>query len=154
MSQGPLPTFHPFPRLPLELRIQVWESASVHGRVVKVRNAQHLPLFHRYLSSPTPVPGVTRVSHESRKLCSYQRYFRDEVTQRYIWVNFANDVLHMDSVLMYWLATQDSAVVEKNAVRHLRIDLAANFDPRFDLSRRLAPHPGPAASSKLRRRRA
>jgi hypothetical protein len=52
-------TFHPFPRLPFELRAYIWEL-TVEPRIVEVRvvvkKIEGRPPV-RYLRSPTPAPA-------------------------------------------------------------------------------------------------
>jgi hypothetical protein len=110
-------TFHPFPRLPFELRIQIWLSAAILGRVVKVRKLR----LNKHWSSPTPAPAVTRACRESRKYCAYHQIFVVEDSPRYIWSCLEIDVIQMDSSLMNRLAEEDS--LEKQEVRHLRCEL-------------------------------
>ncbi|KAA8618518.1 hypothetical protein A1F94_005979 [Pyrenophora tritici-repentis] len=110
-------TFHPFPRFPLELRIQIWESAAELGRVVKVRKLHGT----NHYSSPTPAPAVTRACRESRKYCVYQKIFVVDRSPRYIWTCLETDVIQMDSYLIKELVKEDS--LEKQEVRYLRLEL-------------------------------
>ncbi|CAO2650694.1 Nn.00g019860.m01.CDS01 [Neocucurbitaria sp. VM-36] len=110
-------TFHPFPRLPLEIRIQIWGSAIVEGRVLKVRELRSRASYW----SPTPVPAVTRASQESRKYCSYQKAFIVDQSPHYIWTSFESDIIQMNSAQMNKLVAGNS--LEKKEVRHLRIEL-------------------------------
>jgi hypothetical protein len=89
----------------------------VEGRALKVRET-YLSLAHW---SPTPVPAVTRACLESRKYCNYPKAFIVDQSPRYIWVNFGSDVIQMYSMLMVELVKGNN--IEKEAVRHLRIEL-------------------------------
>ncbi|USP74060.1 hypothetical protein yc1106_01334 [Curvularia clavata] len=67
--------FHPFPRLPLELREQIWKD-TVEPRTVEVRCVQEWP--HRYDQQPmssTPIPAVLQSCREARNLGLYERVF-------------------------------------------------------------------------------
>lgn len=110
-------TFHPFPRLPPEIRIQIWESAIVEGRVLRVKELRSRTAYW----SPTPVPAVTRACRESRKYCSYKKVFIVDGSPRYVWADFKSDVIQMNSACMGELA--DGQRLEKKQVRHLRIGL-------------------------------
>lgn len=101
-------TFHPFPRLPFELRVRIWEL-TVEPRVVELRVA--LPM-HRIRSS-TPVPAQLQTCREAREHFTthhdagllYEKSFseiaarpRDECTpdpgrERHVWFNFEIDIL-------------------------------------------------------------
>jgi hypothetical protein len=117
-------TFHPFPRLPLELRVQIWENTVMRERVLRVQKLKIKLEPNKYFSSPTPAPAVTRACQESRKYCSYQKAFIIDQTPRYIWTCFETDIVQMDSTLMGQLAKGDS--VEKNEIRHFRLELMSD----------------------------
>lgn len=106
-------TFHPFPRLPPELRILIWEM-TVEPRSVVVHLGFHkIPLEVQnsdeedidewpYLYSPTPVPSVVHTCKEARKLKLYGLYlinFLDydtsELDLQYIWLNPKIDMITM-----------------------------------------------------------
>jgi hypothetical protein len=67
-------TFHPFPRLPLELREQIWKDA-VEPRTVDVRRILAWP--HCQLVSSTPIPAILQSCREARNLARgpYKQYF-------------------------------------------------------------------------------
>ncbi|KAF2128625.1 hypothetical protein P153DRAFT_376731 [Dothidotthia symphoricarpi CBS 119687] len=107
-------TFHPFPRLPLELRTKIWGVAT-EDRVLKVRKTWHR---NQGYWSPTPVPAVTRACRESREHCSYRKAFIIDSSPRYIWANFDCDVVQMRSGLL-----SEESFPERDEVSHLRIEL-------------------------------
>jgi hypothetical protein len=108
-------TFHPFPHLPLELRILIWEQA-VEERVLKIRKAKHAPTINLYWS-PTPIPAVTRACRESRKYNRYQKAFIKSPSPRYIWADFDSDSIQTErGVLNVYLPKYD--------IKHLRFDTA------------------------------
>jgi hypothetical protein len=121
-QQESMATFHLFLDLPIEIRIQIWESTPVQGRVIKVRELH----FGSAYGSPTPVPAVTQACQESRKYCSYQKAFVMDQSPRYIWVDFESDIIQMNCEIMSRL------VLEKNRVKHLRIALSHELG--WDLS--------------------
>lgn len=106
-------TFHPFSRLPLELRIKIWEYAT-EDRVLRVRKTGYP---NKVYWSPTPVPVITRACRESRKYNSYRKAFIISPSPRYIWANFDSDVIQMSS----WLLAEE--IMERNEIMHLRIEL-------------------------------
>ncbi|KAF2003788.1 hypothetical protein P154DRAFT_379813, partial [Amniculicola lignicola CBS 123094] len=100
-------TFYPFPRLPYELRMQIWEM-TVEPRTIHVRakkfewkvssatwgqNAPSPDLF-----SPTPAPAVLHVCREARNHGLYQMGFSEILNSdgpgiQYIWVNWEIDMI-------------------------------------------------------------
>ncbi|KAH7080790.1 hypothetical protein FB567DRAFT_113089 [Paraphoma chrysanthemicola] len=120
--------FHFFPRLPLELRIQIWGLAYKQDRVVRVRQRRlRYPRTEHYWSSTTPVAAITRASQESRRYCSYQKAFTgtDASGARYIWVDFSSDIIQIHSNLVPGLIAADG--VEKREIQHLRLELMADL---------------------------
>jgi hypothetical protein len=92
-------TFHPFPRLPLELRNQIWRCTA-EPRTVEVRIERRWPDRHRFFISPTPVPGPLQCCREARDELQglYQRNFFEVDTQqgierRYVWLNLDIDMV-------------------------------------------------------------
>ncbi|KAI2471450.1 hypothetical protein F4781DRAFT_111799 [Annulohypoxylon bovei var. microspora] len=95
-------TFHPFPRLPTELRLYIW-ALAVEPRVVEVRVVPDHPLKVQRLVSPTPVPAILQTCQEARDLGLYKRGL-SEVTatkvnaaagaeSRYVWLNLDVDMV-------------------------------------------------------------
>ena len=76
-------TFHPFPRLPLELQRQIWRC-TVESRTVEVRVEHWKPDRDPFLISSTPVPGPLQCCRVARDELQrlYQRAFFDIGTQR------------------------------------------------------------------------
>ena len=107
-------TFHPFPRLAPELRIQIWGFAT-EDRVLRVRKTLYDNQGHW---SPTPVPAVTRACRESRDHCSYRKAFIADSSPRYIWANFDFDVIQTRSGLL-----SEESLLENDQIRYLRIEL-------------------------------
>lgn len=103
-------TFHPFPRLPAELRIRIW-GLSVEHRTVDVRatralretrfNSFYYDWIHvdpdRFI--PVPVPGVMHACQESRHLELYEKVLyttlSDPPEERYAWINFDMDMIDL-----------------------------------------------------------
>jgi hypothetical protein len=119
-------TFHPFPLLPLELRIQIWTDAFhsiVLNRVLTIRKRR----THDAYSSPTPPPALINTCRESRKYTGdhYQKCFTVEGSPQYIWANLSTDIIFMNGALMNSLARGTSR--EINEIRHLQLELVHNF---------------------------
>lgn len=95
-------TFHPFPRLPFELRARVWEL-TVEPRTVDVRVKHERTLLvgdppYLHLVSSTPVPAPIQTCQEARNQGLYQKAFSeiansDGTGWRYIWVNLDIDLI-------------------------------------------------------------
>ena len=106
-------TFHPFPRLPFELRGQIWEM-TVEPRTVEV---DAVPYVLKITASPpdackthyrrvvrlvssTPVPATLHACQEARNQRLYQQAFSeiadsDGTGTRYVWVNFDIDIIFL-----------------------------------------------------------
>jgi hypothetical protein len=67
-------TFHPFPRLPLELREQIWKD-TIEPRTVDVRRIRVWSQQYGQLFSSTPIPGTLQSCREARNLGLYERVF-------------------------------------------------------------------------------
>ncbi|KAL7913908.1 hypothetical protein GGI35DRAFT_229325 [Trichoderma velutinum] len=88
-------TFHPFPRLPQELRAHIW-SLAAHHRLVHVSWKTRWESGKRetlHVSTPTPPPPAMQVCRESRQHAPYRRAFALGSEPRYIWVNFEIDMI-------------------------------------------------------------
>jgi hypothetical protein len=122
-------TFHSFPLLPLELRIQIWEDAlhsTIPNRVLTVRKVGRTtqPVY----LSPNPPPALMHACHESRKYASY--HYRKQFTMkgipRYIWANMSTDIVHINGDFMMALAFRNipsGSSQEMNDIRHLQLEL-------------------------------
>ncbi len=74
---GDMVTFHPFPRLPYELRVHIWEM-TVEPRVVEVRCDRPVPTRQQcYLTTSTPVPAVLQTCQEARDHGMYKKCFSE-----------------------------------------------------------------------------
>ncbi|KAJ2975821.1 hypothetical protein NQ176_g5303 [Zarea fungicola] len=103
-------TFHPFPRLPVELRTLVW-GLAIEPRIVDVRAIQgsrssrgpsrDIGNVRAYSDPfiPTPVPGVMHACQESRNQGLYERVpytlSSDPPEERYAWINFDKDMIDL-----------------------------------------------------------
>ncbi|KAK1240038.1 hypothetical protein MKX08_007480 [Trichoderma sp. CBMAI-0020] len=97
-------TFHSFPRLPFEIRSQIWALAA-HPRLVHIRTTPKPGRFEghrwagadRYFASMIPQAELMHVCQESRQLAPYQKAFfttlPGESEARYIWFNFDEDMI-------------------------------------------------------------
>ncbi|KAI0973473.1 hypothetical protein F4678DRAFT_477918 [Xylaria arbuscula] len=90
------PTFHPFRRLPAELRIQIW-TLTAYPRIVQLRLLPETyedfnvkPENVSYISH-TPAPAVLHVCRESRQIAPYRKTFftptpaQIGIETKYIW---------------------------------------------------------------------
>ena len=102
--------FHPFCRLPKELRLFIWEL-TVEPRIVDVRSRfiERPDAELRILCSSTPVPVQLQICQESRNAGLYKPSFSDidvlkgkkkESDQRYIWLNLDTDMIFIHSHLV------------------------------------------------------
>ncbi|KAJ5046856.1 hypothetical protein J3E74DRAFT_466785 [Bipolaris maydis] len=89
--------FHPFPRLPYELRMQIWEM-TVEPRIVNAELTHQTPTGRaHYLTSSTPVPAVLQTCREARNHGLYQKAFSELAVHghgaQYVWVDFVIDTI-------------------------------------------------------------
>lgn len=87
--------FHPFPRLPFELRAQIWEL-TVEPRTVEIRykrEYQDAGSKVLHVTSSTPVPATLQACRDARNLRLYQRAFNAGTEPRYVWVDFEIDTI-------------------------------------------------------------
>ncbi|KAF2027751.1 hypothetical protein EK21DRAFT_50758, partial [Setomelanomma holmii] len=101
-------TFHPFPRLPAELRARIWEM-TIEPRIVDVqirfkKDTTTVPhsSYGPFLSSPTPVPGPLQTCREARYGRLYHGTFSNlaiangapkDSERRYVWLNIDIDMI-------------------------------------------------------------
>lgn len=101
-------TFHPFPRLPSELRARIWEL-TVEPRTVDLRVKHRHTIIPGdtpvpYLVSSTPVPAALQTCQEARNQGLYQQAFSeiagpDGAGRRYVWVNLEIDMVSIGTSL-------------------------------------------------------
>ena len=110
MTEPTSPSFHPFPRLPLELRQQIWELSIAPREIVIVGN---VTTFFRHGRQASPPPPLLLASGESRSYCQllYTKvYLLDDSGNprepvKYSWINFDLDDVYMrDSDFMHFSA--------------------------------------------------
>lgn len=97
-------TFHPFPRLPLELREWVWEL-SLEPRTVRVsKNPIDKETARIFCYQPPPAlpQPVLHACAESRSylLCYYTKAFADLDGTKYHWINLDVDSIQIDDYNM------------------------------------------------------
>ncbi|KAK8112849.1 hypothetical protein PG984_013375 [Apiospora sp. TS-2023a] len=85
-------TFHPFPRLPLELRQQIW-ALAVEPRLVVVDDCED--------QNRTPPPPILGIYSEARSFLlqnCYTKAFMISDSAQYHYVNFEIDTIHLDQL--------------------------------------------------------
>lgn len=95
-------TFHPFPQLPAELRIRIFEL-SIELRTVEVRLHGRLGFNEpHWLYTTTPIPAILQTCREARGLGLYEQITSELAShtntpqpteQRYVWVNYDSDTI-------------------------------------------------------------
>ncbi|KAM6477838.1 hypothetical protein HDV62DRAFT_372234 [Trichoderma sp. SZMC 28011] len=103
-------TFHPFPRLPFEIRSQIW-ALAVYPRLLHIRiTPKKDTLGNSYLhyASMIPQAELMHVCRESRQLAPYRKAFfttlPGDCEARYIWVNFDEDMISLQDEKLGGLA--------------------------------------------------
>jgi len=96
MAKPTYPRFHPFPRLPPELRHQIWELCVAPREVIIVGHGQLFPHGRR----ASPPPPLLLASAESRSYCQKfytKAYLLDDPNRplKYSWINFDLDDIYM-----------------------------------------------------------
>ncbi|KAL7895632.1 hypothetical protein HDV63DRAFT_381904 [Trichoderma sp. SZMC 28014] len=96
-------TFHPFPRLPFDIRSQIWALAA-YPRLIHVRTTPKPDCpasLGNYFASMIPQAELMHVCRESRQLAPYQKAFfttlPGDSEARYIWVNFNEDMICLEN---------------------------------------------------------
>ncbi|KAH8667650.1 hypothetical protein BGZ60DRAFT_409692 [Tricladium varicosporioides] len=112
-------TFHPFSRLPLELRSRIWKLSANEPRVVTVRGipaAGHLQMDH--FVSLVPTPSVLQVCRESRfeALRFYTKAFTYGSSPCFIWTNFNVDTIKINDFRVCRLLARDAALIQQLVV--------------------------------------
>ncbi|ETS81737.1 hypothetical protein PFICI_06739 [Pestalotiopsis fici W106-1] len=99
-------TFHPFPRLPVELRHRIWDM-SLQAREVTVHPV-YGPNVVKYYSSSAKPPSVLHACRESRLYlqASYVQAFREGSEPRYLWVYFELDTIRISQGKLLSICTQ------------------------------------------------
>ncbi|KAG7135995.1 hypothetical protein HYQ46_008804 [Verticillium longisporum] len=84
--------FHPFPRLPAELRLQIWHLAAQPRLLVIGKASADATDF----TSPTRPPPLTQACREARTSGPYEKaFFSSGSPPRYAWANFDLDTIHL-----------------------------------------------------------
>jgi hypothetical protein len=93
----PLPTFHPFPRLPAEIRAIIWEL-SLEPRIVEIGFTDEEGFYQK-----CEIPLELMVSQYSRNVVarSYPLCFGSLRYKPSIRFNFAIDTLNLDQTFKY-----------------------------------------------------
>lgn len=138
-TQSDHQTFHPFQRLPTELRLVIWALHS--GRVISIY-ANSSDNYHFYFSAHEP-PALLHVNQEAREVAQKTHEFIDrdqssniihsaagiddtEVAGRWIWVDWSKDTLFLTSIDNRWDAVQQLRGIPKipglKQVKHLAMD--------------------------------
>jgi hypothetical protein len=130
-SVDTMSTFHPFARLPYELRAQIWEM-TVEPRVVDVRIMQLEQEPYRRLVSPTPVPATLQSCKEARDHGLYKRTFSEldgpsQNERRYVWLNLGIDLVNTGTC-PFWHFRAVAAQIKR--LKFEREYLAKSFFPR------------------------
>ncbi|KAN0114818.1 hypothetical protein V8E51_004362 [Hyaloscypha variabilis] len=89
----PLTEFHPFPRLPSEIRLKIWKlGVPGDGRIVELKYSKKI--FHAV--SPTPTPVLMHVSRETRAEASkhYTLLYNPHYLTPRIYINPKIDTLY------------------------------------------------------------
>ncbi|KAI3339314.1 hypothetical protein F4824DRAFT_498581 [Ustulina deusta] len=88
-------TFHPFPRLPPELRAQIWE-VTVMLRIVDARIiSRDLIVLSDGLPRRGPASSLVNAGATFSELAAL-----DGTGRRYIWVNFATDMISIGTTMI------------------------------------------------------
>ncbi|KAI4707901.1 hypothetical protein J4E89_007530 [Alternaria sp. Ai002NY15] len=109
-------TFHPFPRLPLELREQIWKDTA-EPRTVDVRRVRdRWSQRHGQLASSTPIPAILQSCREARNLKLYKRvHFEVDVVKK-----FENN--HAPEVLIEKFFTPEEERGEKEGPKEIETE--------------------------------
>ncbi|KAK8048201.1 hypothetical protein PG994_009931 [Apiospora phragmitis] len=90
-------TFHPFHRLPLELRLSIWSMATEPRLVIVGASYYGYGVFGA-AQTPSPPPPLLGVCHEARSFLLqsyYTKAFENPDSGQYQYVNFAADTVQL-----------------------------------------------------------
>lgn len=131
-ASGSLDVFRLFPRLPQELRLQIWKL-TIQPRVLIVRsvppNSVIHPTYLEYFYSSNPVPSIFFACKESRleALSLYTKAFSAGSTPRYIWANFTFDTIQIDDHSLPKLKIGDRQLIRWLVVDSAYADLFNHY---------------------------
>lgn len=114
-------TFHPFARLPRELRLEIWMHAILVPRNVLLQVNQGLATGKEIFFTPIPNPSILHVNHEARAegLSVYNPGFGSDIELRKIYINLEMDTIETDIRCWGWLTLK-----ERRSLRKLRLNIA------------------------------
>jgi hypothetical protein len=115
----PLTTSHLFPRLPKELRLQIWNHAICEPRTVAIQNKWTTSrTAGLYTARRNPPPATLQANQESRSqaLTIYTTAFRNGVEPRYTYVNFDIDTIFVTDWDLKEIESKDRAKIRKLSV--------------------------------------
>jgi hypothetical protein len=123
-ATGPHVIFHPFTRLPKELRSQIWKLASVPRTLTIKKHFSRDDENSQYLFTVEGIPAVMHVCQESRFEAPYTPAFSLGSGQRYIWVNFKSDTIMMPDYVLRHVKAEERAQIRRAI---FEVDSIANF---------------------------
>jgi hypothetical protein len=99
-------TFTLFPKLPVELRLQIWELALLGSRIIAIKskfedgsptNPEALGMQPEYRVSSSPQPALLHTTSESRPvpLKHYEETLRDTLMNGPVYFDFKIDTLYL-----------------------------------------------------------
>ncbi|KAF1819978.1 uncharacterized protein K489DRAFT_63197 [Dissoconium aciculare CBS 342.82] len=111
--------FDAFPRLPLELRIRIWESAVFPRMVYLPQLTKQMLSTHLRVQPTTSWPPVMLVCHESRQYANYQQFHISGPESRPTWINLAADMV----CIAWYDFLEDPFPQHRSQIQRLQIDL-------------------------------
>ncbi|OOF98088.1 hypothetical protein ASPCADRAFT_403905 [Aspergillus carbonarius ITEM 5010] len=127
-------TFHLFPLLPPELRLQIWSSSFLHARdrVVKVscRRYHYRRRYSWYFCAEPPVQLHVNREARNEALRLYRRFFcieptLDSAPHSYVYLAPERDIVHVNEN-----ALRMAPVTEQKQLRRVILDV--NYKGRLD----------------------
>ncbi|KAH7419628.1 hypothetical protein BKA64DRAFT_21989 [Cadophora sp. MPI-SDFR-AT-0126] len=142
----PLTTFHPFLRVPKEIRLQIWRAHLTFfgSRTVTIRsdclNDCERPL--QYFRSSDPVPSVLHVCHEFRleALSFYVPAFTNGSSPRFTWINFYHDTINLHDEDLCKVRALDKScirqlIIDTGSPMYFHGDCLGEFEPMVNLTK-------------------
>ncbi|KAH7375693.1 hypothetical protein B0T11DRAFT_345706 [Plectosphaerella cucumerina] len=118
-------TFHPFTRLPAEIRLIIWEEAVPVREVYIVGRWGNMPIRGNWILDPKlPPPALVHVCRESRNLGLYKKaFYRDvfrcaEEPLWFHWINFDRDIFQFS-----YDAVRELHGPEVEMIRHIIVKI-------------------------------
>lgn len=124
-------SFHNFPYLSIELRLHIWDTILSIPRIVSLTCTKNRPrLLAKSFSSSLRPPVLLHVCRESRleALGRYCPSFTTEISPRYTYVCFSQDMIKCMDNLLFYLPKDELAKIETLSLRVTDLEYFSHYN--------------------------